>query len=367
MRRIASAILLSLLLTPPAVLPAETAGELSHTNFHDALVPKGFVLSEDDWHIWCNAPIWDEQGNLHLFVSRWPIKDTFGVGWHTSCEIAHYKADQPEGPYVFVSTVLKGTGVEGTWRKDGTHNATVVRLPDRRYAMLFIANSHGTRGFPANQRIGMILAASLDGPWAVAGQDGLILDVPADPSVWSYDSAVGVNNPTLLPMPDGRFFLYYKAMKRGKGEVRRMGVAVADQVEGPYRFEKAALTSNEGTIEDGFAFLLNGEVCLLVTDCHGEGNGGGMIYRSKDGLRFDPDSVRAYEAVDHYVKRWPNPANGWSPWVLQRPALLLDRAGTPTHLFAPCGTPPEGKSGTSTFLFEVKPGRVKNAARVPTP
>lgn len=330
------------------------SGVLTVDTFRSSLVPKGFVLSEDGWHIWCNAPILDDRGKMHLFVSRWPVKDTFGVGWHTSCEIAHYKSDKPDGPYTFVGTVLKGSGVEGSWRKDGTHNVTVVKLPDHRYAMLFIANSNGTRGFPANQKIGMMLANNLDGPWKFVGQDGLILDVPTDPEIWSHGSVVGVNNPTLLPMSDGRFLLYYKAMKPGKGEVRRMGVAIADKVEGPYRFEKKPLADNQGTIEDGFAFKLNGEVCLLVTDCHGEGEGGGMIYRSRDGIHFDPNSVRAYEAADHYIKRWPNPADGWTPWVLQRPALLIGKDGVPTHLFAPCGTPPAGKSGTSTFIFEIK-------------
>ena len=350
-------LLLSALLAQMPAGPATAAPVLTVGTFRDALVPKGFVLSEPGWHIWCNAPVLDEQGGMHLFVSRWPVADTFGRGWHTTCEIAHYKAPKPEGPYTYVSTVLKGSGAEGSWRKEGTHNVTAVRIPDGRYALLFIANSHGTKGFPANQKIGMMLAPHLDGPWTFAGKDGLVLDVPADAGVWSHDSAVGVNNPTLLPMPDGRCFLYYKAMKKGRGEVRRMGVAIADRVEGPYRFEKEPLTANEGTIEDGFAFRLHGEICLLVTDCHGTGNGGGMIYRSRDGLRFDPVPVRAYEAVDHYLKRWPKPAPGWSPWVLQRPALLLDRSGMPTHLFAPCGTPPEGKTGTSTFLFEIQADR----------
>jgi hypothetical protein len=333
------------------------APKLTVEKFHEALTPKGFVLQEDDWHIWCNAPVLDEQGQVHLFVARWPVKDTFGQGWHTTCEIAHYQAPAAEGPYRYVSTVLKGNGVSGSWRACAPHNPTALRLTDGRYAILFIANSDGTKagGFPANQKIGLITAPSVNGPWTPAGHDGLILDVPDDPSVWSHDSVVGVNNPTLLPMSDGRFFLYYKAMKPGKGEVRKMGLAIADKVEGPYRFEKNPLTDNQGTIEDGFAFHLNGKVCLLVTDCHGKGYGGGMIYQSVDGIRFDPQEIRAYEAIDHYLPRWPKPAPGWTPWVLQRPALLIGRDGIPTHLFAPCGTPPEGKKGTSTFLFEIRP------------
>lgn len=331
------------------------SGRLTIRNFHESLVPRGFVLAEDDWNIWCSASIRDENGRIHLFVARWPVKDTFALGWHTTCEIGHYRGDKPEGPFGYVASILKGTGVEGSWRRDAPHNPTVVRLPDARFALLFIANSHGTVGFPANQKIGMMLSSSLDGPWTLAGRDGLVLDVPTDPEVWSHGSVVGVNNPTLLPTPDGRFLLYYKAMRPGKGQVRRMGVAVSDKVDGPYRFEPKPLTANTGTIEDGFAFYLNGEVCLLVTDCQGPGKGGGMIYHSRDGLSFSTEPVRAYEAIDHYVPRWPNPAPGWSSWVLQRPALLLGADGVPTHLYAPCGTPPAGKRGTATFLCEIDP------------
>ena len=195
-------------------VPAASAG-LTLENFREALVPKGFVLEEPGWHIWCNAPVLDERGGMHLFVSRWPVADTFGLGWHTTCEIAHYTAEKPGGPYTYAGTVLKGSGVEGSWRKEGTHNVTVVRLPRGGYAMLFIANSHGTKGFPANQKIGMMLAPDLDGPWTFAGDDGLVLDAPAGSAAWSHDIAVGGNHPTLLPMPAGRFCLYSKSMKRG--------------------------------------------------------------------------------------------------------------------------------------------------------
>jgi hypothetical protein len=185
-------------LPPAGVGLMGTSGKLSLDNFHQSLIPIGFVLSEKDWHIWCNAPVLDDGGKLHLFVSRWPIKDAFGVGWHTSSEIAHYIADKPEGPYQYVSTVLKGSGVEGSWRKDGTHNVTVVRLPDKSYAMLFIANSDGAGHFAAKQKIGMMLAKSLDGPWQFAGKDGLILDTPSDPDVWSLPLLTKSKDPTTL-------------------------------------------------------------------------------------------------------------------------------------------------------------------------
>lgn len=338
---------------PPA--PKKTATKLRAETFKKSLEPVGFVLQEKDWHIWCSAPLQDDQCNVHLYVSRWPIKDSFDKGWHTTSEIAHYRATSPVGPYRYVSTILTGTDEQNSWRAAAPHNPTALRLPDGRYALLFIANSNGAHegGFPANQKIGLMTSTTPEGPWKLEGRDGLILDVPQDPNVWSHGSVVGVNNPTLLPMPDGRFFLYYKAMKPGKDQVRRMGLAIANQVEGPYRFEKEPLTSNKGMIEDGFAFRLDNDICLLVTDCHGEGFGGGMIYRSKDGIHFESQTFRAFEALDHYLPRWQNAAPGWVPWALQRPALLLGIDGIPSHLFAPCGTPPAGRQGTATFLFSI--------------
>lgn len=246
--------------------------------------------------------------------------------------------------------------MEGSWRKYAPHNVTVVRLPDQRYAMLFIARSE--KSSVQTQKIGMMLATSLDGPWKLAGQDGLILDMPTDPAVWCYKDKVV--NPSLLPMPDGRFFLYFKSGKHRKSGPTgsHLGVAIADKVDGPYIFHKTPVTANQKLIEDGFAFLLNGEVCLLATQCGTDPwASGGIIYRSKDGIHFDPTPIHAYETVDHYMKLWPQTAKGWGERCLQRPALLLGADGIPTHLFAPCGRPPEGKKGTSTFLFEIKPGK----------
>ena len=84
----------------------------------------------------------------------------------------------------------------------------------------------------------------------------MILSPPEDPLIWSHGSLVGVNNPALLAHPDGRFFLYYKAMQ--EGDVRRMGVAIADKLEGPYIFQKNFLTSNSEEIEDGYAIAEKG-------------------------------------------------------------------------------------------------------------
>ncbi len=50
-----------------------------------------------------------------------------------------------------------------------------------------------------------------------------------------------------------------------KGDIRRMGVAIADQIEGPYLFLLEPLTSNKTTFEDDYALSENGKVFLLTT------------------------------------------------------------------------------------------------------
>jgi arylsulfatase A-like enzyme len=52
-----------------------------------------------------------------------------------------------------------------------------------------------------------------------------------------------------------------------------------------------------------------------------------MIYQSADGVHFEQREIRAFEALDGYMKRWEKPARAWAPWALQRPALLLGRHG----------------------------------------
>jgi hypothetical protein len=61
----------------------------------------------------------------------------------------------------------------------------------------------------------------------------------------------------------GGFFLYFKS------ENTRMGLAIAENFKGPYVQVPFPVTQNNKAIEDGYAFMLDGEFCLLITDNHG--------------------------------------------------------------------------------------------------
>ncbi|MEN8187302.1 MAG: glycoside hydrolase family protein, partial [Bacteroidota bacterium] len=195
---------------------------------------------------------------MHLFVARWPCELRVDPGWRSHSEIAHYVGDSPEGPFVFSDIALKGTGID-TWDKYGTSNPSIYKVGDK-FVLLYIANTNPKMPLhPSTQKIGMALSDSPYGPWEKTGGDGLILSPPLNDSYWNYNASNGVNNPTLLQHPDGGFFLYFKSEK-GK-----MGLAIAENIRGPYVQLPFPVTSNEMGIEDGYIFVNNGKISLLTT------------------------------------------------------------------------------------------------------
>ncbi|MFC1762068.1 glycoside hydrolase family protein [Planctomycetota bacterium] len=311
----------------------------------DRLEYVGVAVHEPGYHVWGSSPVIGPEGKTHLFVSRWPITKGFGA-WLTDCEIARYVSDSPEGPFVFHEAVVTGTG-QDSWDRQSPHNPNVQKVGDQ-YVLTYIANAGGERRKRvASQCIGMMVADDPAGPWRKTNGNGLILSPPADPAIWSHNSVVGVNNPALFVHPDGRFFLYYKAMK--KGDVRRMGVAIADRVEGPYVFLKDPLTSNKSTIEDGYAFFEDGKVYLLTT--HNEA-GTGYLWASDDGIRFDTP-VLGFETISHYLPAEVlRDATTFRGGKFERPQVLL-RNGVPSHLYVASGMNLAGGDGTHSCVLRI--------------
>ncbi|MBB3209141.1 hypothetical protein FHS27_004979 [Rhodopirellula rubra] len=316
----------------------------------DRLEYVSVAVEEPGYHVWCTSPVIGPEGKTHLFVSRWPLKTTF-AGWTTDCEIARYVGDTPEGPFEFAEVVLRGTGTD-TWDRQSPHNPNVRKVGDS-YVLMYIANAGGSllKQRVASQRIGMMIADSPTGPWRKVGKDGLMLSPPDDTSVWSHGSVVGVNNPALFAHPDGRYFLYYKAMR--KGDVRRMGVAIADKIEGPYEFYPDPLTSNDSEIEDGYAFYENGKVYLLTTNNKG---GAGYLWESSDGIHFG-EPVIGFDKMNQYLPE-DLIQNAKTPRAkkFERPQVLL-QDGTPTHLYVASGVNLTGGVESCSCVLRIKPPR----------
>ena len=342
-------------------------------SFADNWEFKGTAVSEPGWHVWGSSPIVGPKGKVHLFVSRWPLK-TGHQGWRSHSQIAHYIGESPEGPFKFSDVALKGTGTDtcdkhapcnpaihkvDTWDKFAPHNGTIHKVKNQ-YVLLYIGNNNPDRSaHPRNQRIGMATSSSLNGPWKKVGKDGMILAPPNDRAFYNYQAANGVNNPALL-QKDGKFFLYFKSNDTRKDLKWRpkMGLAIADKVEGPYIQLKTPVTDNNKVIEDEYAFIYNGKVALLTTDNHGTiEKGGGILWTSADGILFDKfekgfHRISDYTKVDHakkVVTQGPRDYNkGERPQV-----LLID--GKPKYLYMSSGTNIYGKhKGSISYVLKCK-------------
>ena len=327
-------------------------GESSKHTFADNWEFKGIAVEELGYTIWGTSPIIGEDGKVHLFVARWPCELKVTPGWRSHSEVAHYVGNKPEGPFKFSDIALKGTGKD-TWDKYGIHNPTIHKVRDK-YVLIYIANDNPNQPpHSSNQNIGMATADSPYGPWEKVGIDGLILSPPKNKNYWNYKSKNGVTNPTLLQHPNGGYFLYFKS-NNGKHSI--MGLAVSENLYGPYVQMPFAVTSNDRVIEDGYAFMYNGKFALLTTDNFGMiEEGGGLLWTSEDGIKFDKyekgfHRINAYTNVDMAkttIIYGPNYAKFERPQV-----LLID--GKPAYLYVPSGVNFYGGECTKSYVLKFK-------------
>lgn len=364
--RIILILLVASLREPLAFAAERGAAPPAESAFSQSLEYTGKMIQEPGWHIWGCSPIVGEDGKVHLFVERWPVRSathprSFDESWRHDSEIAHYVGPGPEGPFVFHDVALRGAGADA-WDRFGPGNPSIQRI-DGKYALVYIGNPVGmTKGMgahPATQRIGLALADSPDGPWRKVGADGKVLDPSPDPRHWTH--AAQVVNPALLKHPDGRYLLYYK----GKGA--RMGVAIATRLEGPYIHEPAPFTSNDRAIEDGYAFATGGRFYFLTTDNHGIGiRGGGLLWESADGITFDPVPTIGFKTPRFYLPSVdPSQVRSYyAAGTFQRPQVLM-RDGEPAYLYVASGTVINAGDGTVCYVLRCK-GAMSDGADVRT-
>lgn len=320
--------------------------DLTH-DWIDRLEYVGIVLEDDAQHIWGSSPIWGDDGKVHVFAARIPIASGFDKWWATS-HIAHYVADHPEGPYEFVAVLLEpGRAPAGSWDCGTQHNPTITKIDD-----LFVLSYHSSQGTVDDRkrhtaRIGMMTATSINGPWASLG---MILETPTHAQVPQVPEEYngGTDNPALLRRSDGKYLLYYRIKFPGLEGRNTYGVAIADELTGPYHYHPTRVVNNPTYIEDPYVFEHGPTVYMLVTDNERDA---GLLMTSTDGLSFDYHrGVPGFGALPDYVSLdRVSPSAYQRGAQLERPQLLL-RDGLPTHLFAP-GTNTNGGGGTCCHLL----------------
>jgi hypothetical protein len=287
------------------------------SDFAQRLEPVGRILQLPDWYVWGSSAIDGPDGKVHLFTARWP-KNTGHRGWSTHSEIMHSVSESAEGPFEVVDVPLQGRGGPH-WDAAMVHNPTIHEF-DGRYYLFHIGNRDGR---PFTQQIGVAVADDLHGPWQRFDEPLL---GPSQYRAWDWLMAT---NPAMVRDEDQRFRLYYKSWDMADRK-RKMGLAVADEVMGPYeKHPENPIVDYSGDgkqVEDAYVWIEDGTYSMLMADDN-EGvvcKHGGALITSEDGIHWSEPQI-GYQTTDVYFEDEPVRR-------FERPQVLL-RDGRPAYLY----------------------------------
>lgn len=322
------------------------------SDFSKKLKPLGRILEEEGYYVWCNTPIYDKNGQVHVFYSRW-LKQYGMSGWISKCEIAHAVADSPESLFRHVKTVLKPR--EGFFDATTCHNPH-IQLVNGLYCLFYMGNSNGKTN---TKRVGLATSKSLNGPWKRT--DKPILEIGKE-GEWDDHCTT---NPAFIKHPNGEYWLYYKSWnnaeyEKAKGKSirgnRKYGLAIAKNIEGPYKkYEKNpvidfSVLGNNEQLEDAYVWTEDSKFKLIARDMGFFNHDYGLIFESEDGLNWEQPEIAYYE-TDHYFKQAPKPKHLSRYGRLERPQILM-KNGKPDYLFT---TSQGGKYSTASgYVFKIE-------------
>lgn len=330
--------------------------------FIDRLLPApvGGGFEMEDYWVWGSSVIKGEDGNYHMFASRWAKDIGFGK-WVTNSEIVRAVSDIPEGPYEFQEIVLPMRGKEFF---DGlvTHNPRVIKYGD--YYLLYYMGTTYEFDIPAsneniwadnraedawmNKRIGMAYSRSVLGPWK--RMDSPVLE----PRKEKWDASITSNPSPVVNEQSGEILLIYKSSSDGLIPPLLLGSSRATAMEGPYErisdtpiFNFDTSETNENDVEDPFVWWVDDHYELIMKDRYGHicgERGGGLHAMSKDGVHWElaPRPLAYSKNI-----LWDN-GKVIHHNHFERPSLLIED-GKPTHLFAATGMGPREWEFTKTW------------------
>jgi len=211
-----------------------------------------------------------------------------------------------------------------------------------KYYLYFIANrnDNNMRNEWSNhiirQRIGVASSDSPNGPWKRF--DKPVVTPPNGPLNYY------LVNPGVCQLPDGRYLMVLKGRAKGKG-IHQFGPmlhgwALADAPEGPFKVQENLLFPGTISAEDPCVWVQDGWIMAAVKDWHGKL--GGVA-----GISYIRGKLNKTDSID-----WEIPENAsitkreirWDDGKVtrlnaaERPFILLDKKGQPSHLFIAAST-----------------------------
>ena len=227
-------------------------------------VDKENILSNPSFHNWGSSIIKGEDGKYHLFYAQMSKKIGF-KSWLTDGIISHAVSDSLTGPYVHKEVVLRGRGF-GYWDAYTAHNPR-IKFFDDKYYLYYISTNTGDRVLTneefnqarnevipnefrslvrMNQRIGVAVSESINGPWKRFNQP---IVEPSGPITQI------TCNPTVAKRPDGGYIMILRGDKpnieysNGKWPdqnelIRSQAIAFSDSPLGPWVIQPKPAVGN---------------------------------------------------------------------------------------------------------------------------
>lgn len=315
---------------------------MKHASFElDSAPVNGGFRMENKW-VWCGSAVEEPGKGYHLYASCWRKDYPMLEGYVMFSEIVHAFSETMTGPYRFIVKILP-TGNPADWNGCMAHNPAVVRWKDK-YLLYYIASTYTDEPTPpeiiqkqrslvdkiyGRIKIGLAITDSPAGPWEFIKEP--VLDTR--PGFWDHEL---VTNPAPCVLPDGRIYLYYRSDTPGGV---RIGLAVSDSPEGPYKRIQDDPVMSDITVEDPFVWH-NGKCFeMIAKDMNGTVTGevhAGAHFTSPNGINWTP-SGKAYSR-NIICDDGKNLRLG----CLERPQLLFGADGIPECLFAAAADGPGG-------------------------
>lgn len=331
-------------------------------NLGEAPIKGGFEMG--DYWVWGSSVVKGDDGQYHMYASRWPKYLPFHPGWMIASEIVHAVSETPEGPYQFKDVALGARGTQ-FWDGRSCHNPKIVKYKDT-YILYYMGSTHPFEEVTKDnvnefdlkskwciagrwgKRIGVATSKSPNGPWKRL--DKPVLDVTPD-SFYSFLTS----NPSPLIKEDGSVVMLFKGRNYKEDGLTHsdmsIGVATAPSFEGPYEVvgdEPLFSMEKFGEIEDPCLWSDANGYHMLAKDQRGlitGGQGDGLLAHSENGIDWVID-----ENPKAYTKtvKWDN-GETIKQGQLERPFVFVED-GKPTHLFFATMDGPGGfGNGTKTW------------------
>jgi hypothetical protein len=321
-----------------------------------------------------------------MFYSRWPhgkrVLDDDSVnyifdgfrGWNKYSEFASAVSDKLEGPYKYVSTVLKGERNPESWQRFTMHNPQVRKFGDY-YYLYYISNAfdsslrfsnesamgndwkHWLR-YNCTQKIGVIKAKRIDDIFAGRFQ------ACEQPIMWpdNKNTFEVTTNPSVTEGPGGRYYMMYKSRKPNVGNMT-FWMAVSNKPDGDFKMLGEVFTSAEMACEDPCLWYDKKRKRFYAAAKYYSNSkvlspqfGSLVLITSVEGIKWTSAkhslvSMRKLKRTDGSVTTLAH---------LERPFVVTDNNGQPVTLFAAASLdePSKGNSvqldpGLNTFIVAI--------------